>query len=262
MKLSMTTIGHAHAFADRYLFGVNTAFRSVRSVRGLTKQFSALTSCPPKYADQQGCVNDHRKDEDRTKAFHPMHISAMNADFKTVSAAATSGNARTAPTGRALRDHPSVRSLPSAQTSRVRASFSANPRPNPSGIFADVVSVLRSALMQVSAKETTLWLISQTNTKPKNLAARASTSPQLLSSQSCSSCSSQAVAGRSAIRPFSQRQRPQPQLATKNDPTTSRPTYGGCACVSVFLARTYALCTVCVRSVYAKHTHISEACSC
>jgi len=262
MLRAVAPITHPLAGSGGCLLSVNTAFRSVRSVRDLTKQVSALSSCPPKYADQQGCVNDHRKDEDRTKAFHPTHISAINADFKTMGTAATPGSARTAPTGRALRGHPSVRSLPSAQSGRALHTVSANPRPNPSGIFADVVSVLRSALMQVSAKETTQWLISQTNTKPKNLAARASTSLQLLSLQSCSSCSSPAVAGRSAIRPFSQRQRQQPQLATKNDPTTSRPTYGGYVRVSAFLARAYALCTACVRSVYAKHTHISEACPC
>lgn len=262
MLRAVAPITQPMAGADSSLLSVDGALRSVRSVRGLTKQFSALPPCPPNYAYQKSCVNDHREDEDKTKAFHPTHISAMTADIKTTGTAATQGSARTAPTGRALRDHPSVRSLPSAQSGRVLISVSANPRPNPSGIFADVVSAVRSALMQMSAKETAQWLISQTNTKLKSPAARAFTSPQLLSSQSCSSCFSQAAAGRSAIRPFSQRQRPQPQLATKNDPTTSRPTYGGYACVSAFLARTNALCTGCVRSVYAKHTHFSEACPC
>lgn len=142
---------------------------------------------------------------------------------------------------------------------------------NSPGPRDDLVFPLQPAFMKQPTEEKITWLITRRSIRQSNAMASGFTWSRSSLSASCSSPSLRAAAVRQLIQRsmlrltqlMQQKGQKSPQRSANKPPkTTHRPSFGGRGHAPAFFACTYAVCTLCVRPVYAKHTPFSEVRAC
>lgn len=198
-------------------------------------------------AEHPDHVDGDKNDQNENETFHVESMSAL---------------------GRSVNTYPNGYSAPFGASQHADSAILC---PNSAGTRDDLVSPPTPALMAVPTEEKITWLITFRSIRQSKAMASGYTWLRSSLSASCSSPSLQAAAVRQLIQRSWLRltqskgqrgQKPPQRSANRPQKTTHRPSFGGRSHASAFFACTYAVCTLCVRAVYAKHTPFSEVRAC